>query len=101
MAITEYTFNFIFVITDFLLSCILLFLGIVIWNKVKNIAWLFIVFATVFFYAQSVFRVLSRLDIINNEWLFFHNLPIIKFVLTITPILLIIIAFIIVIARKK
>ena len=99
--ITEYTFNFIFIISDFLLSCILLFLGIVIWNKIKDISWLFIVFATVFFYAQSVFRVLSRLEIVNNEWLFYHDLPVLKFALTIFPILLMIIAFIIVIARKK
>ncbi|MBQ9206416.1 MAG: hypothetical protein IJ158_06840 [Treponema sp.] len=91
----------IFFIIKLVLGGIIAFLAIMLWSRMRDFAWMFLVFAAVTGYSSVVFDLLLKLGFVSAKELSIlgNNIPIIQLVLAVLPSFFMIIAFIIMLFR--
>lgn len=83
------------------LGAIACFLAIVLWSKTRDIAWMLVVISTIASYAQTVYSILDRFGMIPERFFMLGTVPIASLLLESLPLLLLMTAFSVMIARKS
>ena len=88
-------------LTRLILGAVGSFFAVLLWSKTRDLAWILIVIGTLVSYVDIVYTTLERFGIVEDSLLFFSGIPFFKIVLTNIPIVFFIIAFIVVITRRR
>ncbi|TVQ41104.1 MAG: hypothetical protein EA384_01130 [Spirochaetaceae bacterium] len=77
------------------------FLAIVLWSMTRDTAWMFIVIGTIVGYGEVVLSTLESLGVVQIDVLEIGGISLFRVLFAILPMLFFIIAFSILIARKR
>jgi len=76
-------------------------MAILLWPKIRDAAWMLIIFGTIVAYIETVYFVLERFGITGNEFLVFGSVPLISLVLPVIRMSFFIAAFVIMVYRQS
>ena len=91
----------IYISSQLILGAVAAFLAIFLWPKIRDAAWMLIIFGTIVTYIETVYSILKIFGISGDDFLIFDSVPLISFILPTVRTLLFISAFIIMIYRQK
>ncbi len=77
------------------------FLGIVLWSRTRDLAWMLIVIGVIASYADILFDLLSRLGIVDEARYSLLGLPLGRILLANLPYLFLCAALVVMIGRKR
>lgn len=93
-----------FISSQLILGAIAAFLAIFLWPKIRDAAWMLIIFGIIVTYVETVYSILRTLGISGDGFLIFDSVPLVSFILPTVRALFFISAFVIMIfglSRKK
>ena len=76
------------------------FLGIILWSKTRDAAWMLIVLSTVTVYIEIICSVLEMLGIVNGNLISMGSVPLLSIVLPSLRMVFLIAAFLVMIVRS-
>lgn len=76
-------------------------LAIMLWSKTRDSAWMFVVVATILTYGEVIFSALESFGIVSYDLLVIMGVPAARIIFAAFPLLFYIIAFLIMLIRKK
>jgi len=91
----------IFISSQLILGAMAAFLAILLWPKIRDAAWMLIIFGTIVVYIETVYSILKDFGITGDEILIINSVPLVSFVLPTIRTLLFIIAFAIMIFKQS
>ncbi|MCL2440238.1 MAG: hypothetical protein FWD14_00715 [Treponema sp.] len=71
----------IFVSSQLILGAVAAFLAILLWPKIRDAAWMLVIFGTIVAYIETVYSVLNDFGITGGEILVIGSVPLISFIL--------------------
>lgn len=83
------------------LSGIAAFFAIALWSKTRDVAWMCLVAGAVTSYAALVYELLAKLGFVPTETVTVFHIPIITLLFAVLPPLFFILAFMLMLARKR
>ncbi|MFP4363362.1 MAG: hypothetical protein ACLFR1_05785 [Spirochaetia bacterium] len=83
------------------ITAVATFLAIILWSKTRDPAWMFIVIAVIVNYGEIVFQALDMFGIVRAGAYVLWNVEVLRIVLSNLPTVFLIIAFCIMIFRKR
>ncbi|MCL2185210.1 MAG: hypothetical protein FWB86_05065 [Treponema sp.] len=90
----------IYITSQLLLGAVAAFLAIFLWPKIRDAAWMLIIFGIIVAYVETVYSILKIFGINADAFLIFDTIPLISFILPTIRMLFFISAFIIMIYRQ-
>jgi len=77
------------------------FLAILLWPKIRDIAWMLVIFGIIVSYIENVYSVLIIFGITGKDLIIFESVPLISLVLPVIRMLFFITALVIMIYRQS
>jgi len=90
----------IFISSQLILGAVVAFLAIYLWPKIRDAAWMMIIFGTIVAYIETVYSILKNFGITGDEILINSSFPLISFILPAVRMSFFIAAFAIMIYRQ-
>ena len=90
----------IFIYSQLFLGAIAAFLAIFLWPKIRDPAWILIIFGSIFAYIETVYSILKILGVSADDILVIAEVPVIPLILPTIRTLFFIAAFIIMVYRQ-
>ena len=91
----------ILVSSNLLFTAIAAFFAILLWPRIRDPAWMLIIFGVIVTYIETVYSVLKYFGISGNELMIFGNVPLVSLTLPVIRMSLFIAAFTIMIYRQS
>jgi len=91
----------LFVSSQLFLGAVAAFLAILLWPKIRDPAWMLVIFGIIVAYIETVYSVLKIFGIGAEELLIFGSVPLISFILPLMRMLFFISAFVIMIYKQS
>ena len=91
----------IFVSSQLILGAAAAFLAILLWPKIRDAAWMLIIFGTIVAYIETVYSILKDFGIAGEEVLIADSIPLVSFVLPTIRMVFFITAFAIMVYRQS
>jgi len=91
----------IFTSSQLILGALAAFLAILLWPKIRDTAWMLIIFGIIIAYIETVYSVLKNFGITVDEILVVNSIPLVSFILPTIRMLLFITAFAIMIYKQS
>jgi len=91
----------IFISSQLVLGAVAAFLAILLWPKIRDAAWMLIIFGTIVAYIETVYSVLKTFGISGDEFIIIGSVPLISFALPVIRMIFFIAAFTIMIYRQS
>ena len=91
----------ILIITRLGIGAIATFLAIILWSKTRDTAWMFVVIGTIVNYGEIVFSTLEKFGVVRTDYIVIRGISVVKVGFANLPMLFFIIAFMIMIIRKR
>jgi len=91
----------IFISGQLILGAAAAFLAILLWPKIRDAAWMLVIFGTIVIYIETVYSVLKIFGISADDLVIIASVPLIPFILPAVRTLFFIIAFAIMIYRQS
>ncbi|MCL2265706.1 MAG: hypothetical protein FWC22_06665 [Treponema sp.] len=88
-----------FISSQLVLGAAAAFLAIFLWPRIRDAAWMLIIFGTIVAYIETVYTILKQFGIVSEDLLNTGSFPLISFILPSMRMLFFIAAFIIMIYR--
>jgi uncharacterized membrane protein len=95
------TGQIIFVSSQLVLGAIAAFLAILLWPKIRDAAWMLVIFGTIVAYIETVYSVLKGFGITGEEIIVFNSVPLVSFLLPTIRMIFFISAFTIMVYRQS
>jgi len=93
--------SFAIIISKVIIGGIGTFFAVLLWSKTRDAAWIFVILGVIVEYIAIVYSTLEMFGVVGNNIITFYEIPVLKLLLSVLPMLFFIFAFITVIARKK
>jgi len=90
----------IYVSSQLILGAVAAFLAIFLWPKIRDAAWMLIIFGIIIAYTETVYSILKIFGISGDEFIIFGSVSLISFVLPTVRNLFFIAAFVIMILKQ-
>jgi len=90
----------IYVFSQLILGAGAAFLAIFLWPKIREAAWMLVIFGTIIAYIETVYSILKIFGIAGEEYLILESIPLVSFILPSVRMTLFIIAFTIMIYKQ-
>jgi len=90
----------VYVTSQLILGAIAAFLAVFLWPKIRDAAWMLIIFGIIVAYTETVYSIIKIFGINADSFLIFETIPLISFILPTIRMLFFISAFIIMIYRQ-
>jgi len=90
----------LFISSQLILGAVVAFLAIFLWPKIRDAAWMLVIFGTIVAYIETVYHVLADFGITGGEILILGSVPLISLVLPTVRMIFFIGAFIIMIYKQ-
>jgi hypothetical protein len=91
----------IFISSQLILGAVAAFLAILLWPKIRDAAWMLIIFGIIVAYIETVYSILKIFGINGDAFVIFGSIPIISFVLPTIRMSFFIAAFIIMVYKQS
>ena len=91
----------IFVSSQLILGAIAAFLAILLWPKIRDAAWMLIIFGIIVAYIETIYSILKTFGIGTEEIMIFGSVPLISFILPAIRMIFFISAFAIMIYKQS
>jgi len=91
----------IFISSQLVIGAVAAFLAILLWPKIRESAWMLIIFGTIVAYIETVYSILRDFGIVGDEFIVLGSFPLISFVLPTIRMLFFIVAFAIMIYKQS
>jgi len=91
----------IFISSQLLIGAAAAFLAIFLWPKIREAAWILVIFGTIVAYIETVYSILKDFGIADDEFLIIDSVPLISFLLPTIRMSFFIAAFIIMIYKQS
>ena len=75
------TGQIIFISSQLILGAIAAFLAIFLWPKIRDAAWMLIIFGIIVIYIETVYSILTTFGITNFDVIVFGSVPLVSFIL--------------------
>ncbi len=85
----------------FFLGAVATFFAILLWSRTRDLAWILIVIGVLISYADTVYTTLEAFGIVGGELLYLYGIALFPFLLGNAPLVFFILAFIVMISRKR
>jgi len=89
----------LFISSQLVLGAIVAFLAIFLWPRIRDAAWMLVIFGTIVAYIETVYQVLKDFGITGEEILVIGSVPLISFILPTIRMAFFISAFVIMIYK--
>jgi len=83
----------ILISSQLILGAVAAFLAILLWPRIRDAAWILIIFGIIIAYIETVYSILNIFGISGDEFIVFGTIPLIPFILPVIRMLFFIIAF--------
>ncbi|MCD6121677.1 MAG: hypothetical protein J7K04_07565 [Spirochaetales bacterium] len=93
--------SFVIIISKVTIGGIGTFFAVLLWSKTRDAAWIFVILGVIVEYIAIIYSTLEMFGVVGNNIITFYEIPVLKLLLAVLPMLFFIFAFITVIARKK
>ena len=90
-----------FISSQLILGAAAAFLAILLWPKIRDAAWMLVIFGTIIAYIETVYSVLKDFGITGEEIMIIETVPLISFVLPTIRMIFFITAFAIMIFKQS
>jgi len=91
----------IYISSQLILGAAAAFLAIILWPKIRDPAWMIIIFGTIVAYIETVYSILKTFGIAGEEYMIMGSIPVVSFILPTVRMIFFICAFIIMIYRQS
>jgi putative exporter of polyketide antibiotics len=91
----------IFISSQLILGAAAAFLAILLWPKIREVAWMLIILGTIVAYIETVYSILKIFGITGDNLIIFGSVPLISFILPTVRTLFFIVAFAIIIYKQS
>ena len=91
----------VYISSQLILGAAATFLAILLWPKIRDAAWMMIIFGIIIAYIETVYSVLDIFGLSGREWMVFGSVPLLSFVLPNIRMIFFITAFIIMIHKQS
>jgi len=91
----------IFIISQLALGALAAFLAILLWPKIREAAWMLVIFGVIVTYIETVYSILRDFGIAGDEILILDSIPLISFILPSVRMLFFIAAFAIMVFKQS
>jgi len=91
----------IYIFSQLVLGAVAAFLAILLWPKIRDAAWMLIIFGSIVAYIETVYSILKIFGISADEYLVVASVPLISFILPTLRTLFFIAAFAIMVYRQS
>jgi len=91
----------IFVSSQLILGAVAAFLAIFLWPKIRDAAWMLVIFGVIIAYIETVYSVLRIFGIGTSEYMIFGSISLISFILPTIRMIFFISAFVIMIYKQS
>jgi len=90
----------VYVFSQLILGAGAAFLAIFLWPRIREAAWMLVIFGTIIAYIETVYSILKIFGIAGDEYLIFESIPLVSFILPTVRMTLFIVAFTIMIYKQ-
>ena len=91
----------IFISSQLIIGAVAAFLAILLWPKIRDIAWMLVIFGAIVAYIEIVYTILRDFGIVGEEFIIIGSFPLISFILPTIRMLFFIVAFAIMIYKQS
>ena len=91
----------IYISSQLVLGALTAFLAILLWPKIRDPAWMLIIFGSIIAYIETVYSILNIFGINGEELIVFGSIPVISLILPTIRMTFFIIAFAIMVFRQS
>ena len=91
----------IFVSSQLILGAAAAFLAILLWPKIRDAAWMLVIFGIIASYIETVYSVLKTFGIGADEYTIFGGIPLVSFILPTIKMIFFISAFAVMIFKQS
>jgi uncharacterized membrane protein len=91
----------IYIFSQLILGAAAAFLAILLWPKIREAAWMLVIFGAIVAYIETVYSILKIFGIAGEEYIIFGSIPLISFILPSVRMIFFIVAFAIMVYKQS
>jgi hypothetical protein len=90
----------IYIVSRLVLGALASFFAIMVWSKIRDVAWMLMVIGTIAVYVETVYSILNLMGITGENILVIGSVPLISIILPCLPTVFFMAAFVVMALRK-
>jgi hypothetical protein len=90
----------IYIVSRLVLGALASFFAIMVWSKIRDVAWMLMVIGTIAVYVETVYSILNLMGITGDTILVIGSVPLISIILPCLPTIFFMLAFVVMALRK-
>jgi uncharacterized membrane protein len=90
----------IYIFSQLILGAAAAFLAILLWPRIRETAWLLVIFGAIVAYIETVYSILQKFGIAGEEFIIFGSIPLVSFILPSVRMMFFIVAFAIMVYKQ-
>jgi hypothetical protein len=90
----------IYIISRLVLGALASFFAIMVWSKIRDVAWMLMVIGTIAVYVETVYSILNLMGVTGGNILVIGSVPLISIILPCLPTIFFMAAFVVMAVRK-
>jgi hypothetical protein len=90
----------IYIVSRLVLGALASFFAIMVWSKIRDVAWMLMVIGTIAVYVETVYSILDLMGIAGDTILVIGSVPLIAIILPCLPTIFFMTAFVVMALRK-
>lgn len=91
----------IYILSQLFLGAVVTFLAIMLWPRIRDAAWLLVIFGVIVSYIEIVYSILAMFGISGLDFFSIGSVPLISFILPVLRMIFFLTAFIIMLYRQS
>jgi len=91
----------IYIFSQLILGAVAAFLAILLWPRIRETAWLLVIFGAIVAYIETVYSILQKFGIAGEELVILGSIPLISFILPSVRMIFFIVAFAIMVYKQS
>jgi len=90
-----------YIFSQLILGAAAAFLAILLWPRIRETAWLLVIFGVIVAYIETVYSILQKFGIAGEELVILGSIPVISFILPSVRMIFFIVAFAIMVYKQS
>jgi len=91
----------IYIFSQLILGGAAAFLAILLWPRIREAAWMLVIFGVIIGYIETVYSILKIFGIAGDEYLILGSIPLVSFILPSVRMIFFIVAFAIMVYKQS
>jgi uncharacterized membrane protein len=91
----------IYIFSQLVLGAAAAFLAILLWPRIRETAWMLVIFGAIVAYIETVYSILQKFGIAGEEYIILGSIPLVSFILPSVRMMFFIAAFAIMVYKQS